>query len=133
VTSTSFQQSTQRDWIKGRNDCWKDVDATACVTKNYRQRIAELQASFRLVAPVGSARYACPGAPPAEASADFFATDPPTVAVTYLGATQVMFALPSGSGARYGSGNSQFWEHQGTAMIRWKAAKREISCPKRSP
>jgi membrane-bound inhibitor of C-type lysozyme len=44
-----------------------------------------------------------------------------------------MFALPSGSGARYGGGNSQFWEHQGTAMIRWNAAKREVSCPKRSP
>ena len=51
--------------------------------------------------------------------------------MTYDGATQVMFAMPSGSGARYAGGNNQFWEHQGVAMIRWHAAKREVRCPKR--
>lgn len=131
--AASALTATQRGWIKGRNDCWKDTDVSACVTRSYRQRIAELQAGFRLVAPAGSARYDCPGAPPAEASADFFATEPPTVAVTYLGTTQVMFAMPSGSGARYASNNSQLWEHQGVAMIRWNAAKLELRCPKRSP
>jgi uncharacterized protein len=121
----------QRGWIKGRNECWKDGDVAACVARSYRQRIAELQAGFRLVEPVGSARYACPGTPPAEASADYFATDPPTAVVTYDGATHIMFAMPSGSGARYAGGNNQIWEHQGVAMIRWHAAKREVRCPKR--
>lgn len=130
-TAASTLTSTQQGWIKGRNDCWKDADVAACVTKSYVQRTAELQAGFRLLEPVGSARYDCPGAPPAEASASFFPTEPPTAAVTFQGATQVMFAMPSGSGARYAAGNSQLWEHQGVAMIRWNAAKRELRCPKR--
>ena len=51
--------------------------------------------------------------------------------VDFAGATQLMFAAPSGSGARYTGGNRQFWEHQGVAMIRWSAAARELNCPMR--
>lgn len=130
-TAATTLAATQRGWIKGRNDCWKDGDVAACVDKSYRQRLAELQAGFRLIEPVGSARYDCPGPPPGQASADYFATDPPTAVVTFGGATQIMFALPAGSGARYASSNSQIWEHQGVALIRWHAAKREARCPKR--
>jgi uncharacterized protein len=119
----------QRGWIKGRNGCWKSADVPACVETSYRQRIAELQARYELMAPVGSARYECPGSPPREASAAFFATDPPTAIVDFAGVSQLMFAAPSGSGARYTGGNRQFWEHQGVAMIRWGAAASEISCP----
>ena len=112
----------QRGWIKGRNDCWKSADVPACVTTSYRQRIAELQARYRLLAPVGTGRYECPGTPPREATAEFFETDPPTALVDFAGTTQLMFVAPSGSGARYTGGNRQFWEHQGVAMIRWGAA-----------
>jgi uncharacterized protein len=121
----------QRGWIKGRNDCWKNADVPACVATSYRQRIAELQARYRLLAPVGSGRYLCPGTPPREATAEFFETDPPTALVDFAGATQLMFVAPSGSGARYTGGNRQFWEHQGVAMIRWSAAAPEMSCPMR--
>ena len=58
----------QRGWIKGRNDCWKQADVPACVESSYRMRIAGLQARYRLVDPVGSARYECPGTPVREAS-----------------------------------------------------------------
>jgi len=122
---------TQRGWIKGRNDCWKNSDVQACVETSYRQRIAELQARYRLLAPVGSGRYLCPGTPPREATAEFFETDPPTAVVDFAGATQLMFAAPSGSGARYTGGNRQFWEHQGVAMIRWSAATPQVNCPMR--
>jgi uncharacterized protein len=121
----------QRDWIKGRNDCWKSADVPACVETAYRQRIAELQARYRLIAPVGSGRYQCPGTPAREATAEFFETDPPTALVDFAGATQLMFVAPSGSGARYTGGNRQFWEHQGVAMIRWGAGVSEVSCPMR--
>ncbi len=80
----------QRGWPKGRNDCWKEADVPACVETAYRMRIAGLQARYRLVEPVGSARYVCPGNPPREATADYFATDPPTAIVEYAGATQLM-------------------------------------------
>lgn len=118
----------QRGWIKGRNDCWKQADVPACVERSYRMRIAGLQARYRLVDPVGSARYECPGTPAREASADYFATDPPTAIVEYAGATQLMYAAPSGSGARYQGGNRQLWEHQGVALIRWTSAA-EQRCP----
>ena len=118
----------QRGWIKGRNDCWKQADVPACVESSYRMRIAGLQARYRLVDPVGSARYECPGTPAREASADYFATDPPTAIVEYAGATQLMYAAPSGSGARYQGGNRQLWEHQGVALIRWTSAA-EQRCP----
>jgi uncharacterized protein len=121
----------QRGWIKGRNDCWKNSDVPACVATSYRQRIAELQARYRLLAPVGSGRYLCPGTPPREATAEFFETDPPTALVDFAGTTQLMFVAPSGSGARYTGGNRQFWEHQGVAMIRWSAAAPETNCPMR--
>lgn len=121
-------ETEQRGWIKGRNDCWKQADVQACVEAAYRMRIAALQARYRLVEPVGSARYDCPGNPPREASATYFATDPPTAIVEYAGATQLMYAAPSGSGARYQGGNRQLWEHQGVAMIRWSSAA-EQNCP----
>ncbi len=118
----------QRGWIRGRNDCWKHSDVQACIESAYRTRIAGLQARYRLIEPVGSARYECPGNPAREATADYFATDPPTAIVEYAGATQLMYAAPSGSGARYKGGNRQLWEHQGVAMIRWSGAP-EQNCP----
>ena len=121
-------ETEQRGWIKGRNDCWKSADVQACVDTAYRMRIAALQARYRLVEPVGSARYDCPGNPAREAAATYFATDPPTAIVEYAGATQLMYAAPSGSGARYQGGNRQLWEHQGVAMIRWSSAA-EQNCP----
>ena len=130
--TASTLTATQRGWIKGRNDCWKESDVATCVTESYRMRIAELQAQFRLLQPVGSARYSCPGSPPVAVSADFFDTDPRSALVAFGSETQVMFVMPSGSGARYSGGNSQLWEYQGTALVRWKAAKRELRCPKRS-
>ncbi len=122
--------TAQRAWAKVRNDCWKATDVTACVEAAYRNRTAELQARYRLLAPVGSARYQCPGPPPQEAAADYFATEPPTAMVTYAGVSQFMRIAPSGSGARYTGGNRQLWEHQGVALISWGAGTVELRCPK---
>lgn len=123
-------QAAQRGFIKRRNDCWKDADVQACVENAYPRRIAELQAQYGLVKAVGAARYQCPGSPPQEVAAEFFATDPPTAMIQFAGATQFMFQAPSGSGARYTGGNRQFWEHQGVALVNWGASTRELRCPK---
>ena len=130
AADTQTLVTAQRAWVKVRNDCWKAADVTACVQGAYRNRISELQARYRLLTPVGSARYQCPGPPPQEATADYFETDPPTALVTYAGATQVMRVTPSGSGARYTGGNRQLWEHQGVALITWGAGTMEMRCPK---
>jgi len=120
----------QRAWLKTRNDCWKAQDVVACIAGAYRMRTSELQARYRLIEPVGSARYACPGPPPQEATADFFATDPPTAMVSYAGVTQFMRRAPSGSGTRYTGGARQLWEQQGYALVLWGASAREMTCPK---
>jgi uncharacterized protein len=123
-------QAAQRAFVKSRNDCWKATDVQDCVENGYKRRTAELQARYGLVKAIGAGRYQCPGPPAQEATAEFFATDPPTAMIQYAGATQLMFVAPSGSGARYTGGNRQFWEHQGMAMVRWDASTREIRCPK---
>ena len=50
-------KAEQRGWIKGRNDCWKSDDRRKCVEDNYRLRIAELQAKYRLVPGTGPVTY----------------------------------------------------------------------------
>ncbi len=122
--------AAQRAFVVARNNCWKTSDVQSCVEAAYRHRTAELQARFALIKPAGSARYQCPGPPVQEATADFYATDPPTAMVQFAGATQLMFLAPSGSGARYNGGNRQFWEHQGVAAINWGASTTELRCPK---
>ena len=56
-------KAEQRGWIKGRNDCWKSSERRKCVEDNYRLRIAELQARYRLVPGTGPVFYACDGDP----------------------------------------------------------------------
>ncbi|EAQ03490.1 hypothetical protein OB2597_02682 [Pseudooceanicola batsensis HTCC2597] len=41
-------RATQRGWIKGRDECWKDPDLRACVEAEYLRREAELVAEFLL-------------------------------------------------------------------------------------
>jgi uncharacterized protein len=123
--------ASQRGWIKGRNDCWKNTDVPACVAVAYHDRISELQARYALIPAVGTGRYLCAGPPAQELTAEFFETDPPTAMIQFSGATQFMRVARSGSGARYAGGNRQFWEHQGVATLRWNASGKELSCPMR--
>ncbi|MCC7328201.1 MAG: MliC family protein [Burkholderiales bacterium] len=122
--------ATQRAWVVSRNDCWKSNDMPACVLRAYRDRISELQARYRLLEPVGTGRFLCPGTPPQPVVAEFFATDPPTAMVEFAGVTQFMRVAPSGSGARYTGGNRRFWEHQGVALLSWDIGKPELHCSK---
>lgn len=41
-------KTEQRDWIKERNECWKNNDRRGCVEPEYR-RIAELPTRYRLI------------------------------------------------------------------------------------
>ena len=36
-------KAEQRGWIKGRNECWKEQDKPACLSREYSQRMSELQ------------------------------------------------------------------------------------------
>ncbi|MEG1123757.1 MULTISPECIES: lysozyme inhibitor LprI family protein [Citrobacter] len=39
----SMLKAEQRGWIKGRNECWKEQDKPACLSREYSQRMTELQ------------------------------------------------------------------------------------------
>jgi uncharacterized protein len=123
-------RAEQRGWIKGRNECWKRDDMRGCVREAYRRRIAELQASYRLVADIGPVRFVCDGNPASEVVATFFKTDPPTLNAERGDSVSLMYLQPSGSGTSYQGRNESFREHQGEALITWGYATQELRCSK---
>lgn len=126
-------RAEQRGWIKGRDDCWKSTDTVACVTDSYRQRIAELQARYRLIKGIGPVTFVCDGIPAKELQASFFPTDPATAVVEFGDQTSLMYAQPAASGARYQGRNESFWEHQGVARVVWGYEAPEMLCKPRQP
>lgn len=118
----------QRGWIKGRDDCWKSAEPRACVADAYRLRIAELQATYRLVPVSGRGRYACDGREAKEVIANFFATEPPSAIAEFGDQTSFLVAQPAASGAKYQGRNETLWEHQGKALITWGYGAPEMRC-----
>ena len=39
-------KAEQRGWVKGRNECWKEQDKSACIARNYSERMAELHSKW---------------------------------------------------------------------------------------
>jgi len=123
-------KAEQRGWIRGRNDCWKSDDTRKCVEKSYQQRIAELQARYRLVPAIGPVTFICDGQPGNEVVTTFFQTDPPTLIAGHGDSVSLMYLQPSGSGTRYQGRNETFWEHQGEASITWGYGAPTMQCQK---
>ena len=121
-------KAEQRGWIKGRNACWKSDDPRACTETEYRHRIAELQARYRLVPEKGPFWFACDGDPRNELVVTFFETDPPTLIAERGDGVSFMIQQPSGSGTKYQGRNETFWEHQGEATIVWGYDAPEMRC-----
>lgn len=121
-------KAEQRGWLKGRNECWKSDDQTACVREHYQRRIAELQATYRLVPETGPFTFACSGGPGDELTVSFFQTDPPTLIAERGTSVSLMFQQPSASGTRYQGQNETFWEHQGEATVTWGFEAPEMKC-----
>lgn len=121
-------KAEQRGWIKGRNECWKSEEKRHCIEENYRLRIAELQARYRLVAISAEATYQCSANPADVVIATYFATEPPSLIAKRGDQVSLMFLQPSGSGARYQGQNETLWEHQGEALITWGYGSEERRC-----
>ena len=121
----------QRGWIKGRNDCWKSKDPRSCTESNYRLRIAELQARYRLVPENGPFGYFCNDKPRDEVVVTFFQTDPPTLIAERGDQVSLMYLQPSSSGSKYQGRNESFWEHHGEAIVVWGYGNPEMRCRKR--
>ncbi|WP_374660266.1 lysozyme inhibitor LprI family protein [Inhella sp.] len=86
-------RQAQRGWTKGRNECWKAKGQTtwitaswtvdtvrACVEAQYRLRISELQALWRL-RPPSTRTYFCQGQAANELVVNAFDTDPRTLRI----------------------------------------------------
>lgn len=109
----------QQRWLRERDACSKSSDKTACATERYQQRIADLQAQFKLVPSRGPFQFVCNGDPGKVLVAQYFDTDPATARFTHDGRTVTAFIQRSGSGARYGGPSVSYWEHQGETSVVW--------------
>jgi uncharacterized protein len=110
---TGQLRQEQRGWVKGRNDCWKakgqptwitaswTVDTVrGCVDAQYRLRIAELQAVWRLL-PARTVAYACDNASANEVVANFFDTDPATLRLERGDRTTTLWRVGDAAGGTY--------------------------------
>ena len=109
----------QQRWLNERDACAKSSEKSACAKERYLQRIADLQAQFKLVPSRGPFQFVCNSNPGSVLVAQYFDTDPATARFTHDGRTVTAFIQRSGSGARYGGPSISYWEHQGEASVVW--------------
>lgn len=121
-------KASQRGWVKGRNDCWKRDDKRSCAKELYVRRIAELQASYRLVAASAPVIYVCNGKTADQVIATYFDTEPATLIAERGDSTSLMYQAAAASGTRYVGRNEFLWEHQGEATIQWGYGAPEMRC-----
>ena len=121
-------KATQRGWVKGRNDCWKEADKPACVKDAYVRRTAELQAQYRLVESTGPVRFACNGDPRNELVVTYFRTEPATLIAERGDQVSLMYQQPAASGTSYVGRNESIREHQGKSVVVWGYQAPEMTC-----
>jgi uncharacterized protein len=115
----STLKATQRGWIKGRDDCWKEENLRDCVEYSYRSRIVELQIqSGQLEAPP-YVSYECQGLDKPVMATFYGQTDPKSAVITVGNDQIIAFVSPSGSGAKFAARNVELWEHQDEATLEW--------------
>jgi uncharacterized protein len=129
--TASLLRTEQRGWISGRDDCWKSDDEAACVRTEYERRIAELQATYRLVASTGPVFYACDGNVANEVVATFFETEPPTLIAERGDSVSLMFLERSASGSRYAGRNESLWSRGNEALVVWGYEAPRMRCTER--
>lgn len=123
-------KTEQIGWIRGRDECWKSNDRRACVTGEYRRRIADLQARYRLVPGTGPVTYFCDGNPRNVVIAMFFATDPPTLFAERGDSTSLMYREPGDSPAKYAGRNERLEEVGNEVVIVWGHNAPAMRCRK---
>jgi uncharacterized protein len=119
----------QRGWVKGRNDCWKAngqetwITATwtvntvrGCVDAQYRMRIAELQAVWRLQ-PAKTSAYACQGDAANEVIANFFDTDPATLRLERGDRSMTLWRVGDVAAGRYEGQNISVMRRNGELSV----------------
>ncbi|HET9045572.1 MAG TPA: MliC family protein [Casimicrobiaceae bacterium] len=113
----------QQSWLTDRARCSGAQDKVACMKNLYSLRIADLQATFKLVKSRGPFRFSCGKGPNDFMTAQYFETDPASARFFHDGRTVTAYIARSGSGARYENANVAYWEHQGEADVVWYGKK----------
>jgi len=113
----------QQSWLADRTRCTGAKDKAACMKDLYTLRIADLQATFKLVKSRGPFRFTCGKGPSDFMTAQYFETDPPSARFFHDGRTVTAYVARSGSGSRYENANVDYWEHQGEAAVVWYGRK----------
>lgn len=109
--------ATQRGWVKGRNECWKAEDIQLCIEEAYRTRIAELQINSPGAMAAKAIAYKCDDARSPLYMAFYNEFDDRPAVITLGNDQAIIFAQPTGSGARYGRTGISYWEHQGDVSV----------------
>lgn len=122
-------RAEQRGWIKGRNDCWKAGDARGCIDANYRFRISELQAGYRLAPARGPFSYVCENDSADGIEATYFKTDPPTARLKRGDQERTVWLVSTGSGSKYEGQDVIFWAKGKKATITWDDDNLRCSVP----
>lgn len=125
-----YLKAEQRGWLKGRDECWKATELSACVRQQYQYRIAQLQANYQLVAASGPLLYRCSDAPGSEVMVRFYPTTPASL-IAERG-DQVSFMVlqeATKESAELYLGRNESLSRQG-AMLRlvWGYQAPELSC-----
>lgn len=123
-------KAIQRGWIRGRNECWKELDEKeSCVQSQYQHRITYLQAQWVLVAPSKTVRFECENKSEEFFVAFFDTQILPSVAVEYGDSREIFVSSPAASGTKYtGEYGHSLWIKGDEAMFVWDQAQPEKSC-----
>lgn len=106
-----------RGWAKGRDECWKSVERSRCVSEAYMTRTAQLQIDNGETTVPEAAAYECDDTSKRFTVVYYNDLDPKTAVVTWGNDQALAFPMMAASGARYGREGMEIWEHQGELSV----------------
>ncbi|MEP2530234.1 MliC family protein [Shimia sp.] len=115
-------KTTQRGWIKGRDECWKsDLGVETCVAVEYGYRIAEIRTGYAAArdgdnTSIGPFAYVCEGMD-VPLSVVFVNAGTARAVITWRDGAQVLTAGPTGSGVRYEASDMVFHTKGDAGML----------------
>lgn len=107
----------QRGWVKGRDDCWKSVERSRCVSEAYMTRTVQLQLDNGETTVPEAAAYDCDDNSKRFTVVYYNDLDPKSAVVTWGDDQAIAFPMMAASGARYGREGMEIWEHQGELSV----------------
>jgi len=121
-----FLTVEQKGWLKGRDECWKaQQQRVQCMADAYRQRIAELQAKYRLVSHSETKTYSCQNEPANEVLVTLFHTQPSTVIAERGDQVSLMYQQSNG---HYVGRNEQMIFNNKEIELTWGHQAPVLSC-----